>query len=169
MEWLVHGAAVHVPLALGVLFPFLYLGALWSRGADWLPAQIWKVLWIFGVVQIVSAGLAYSSGERSKILSGAEATKILVHENLAFNFLAVWLGIVLLLTVVAWVKHAMAAKIAHAFLLALLLVQIFICVDLGKVGGSLLSTSAGRTGGVQIPKHDTLPLDDTAKFAMIRV
>lgn len=138
IESLNHGATVHIPLALGVLFPIFYIGCIFSRQANWFPFRIWYALWCLGLFQVASIWMALSSGEHAKVLSAADTNLIMRHEYLAFDFLKIWIGIALLLTMIVWVRQVIVVRVVHGLLFSLLVVQIFICINLGRLGGNLL-------------------------------
>lgn len=138
MEFLTHPAAIHVPLALAILFPFIYGGTLWATMKKWLPEKFWYAVWCLAFTQIVSLLLAYSTGERSKVFSAAAAEQILEHERLGIVFSVGWLLILGLLTVVARTKSSLVRRVTHLFLTALLLGQVPLAIQLGKLGGALV-------------------------------
>jgi hypothetical protein len=138
MEWLAHAATTHVPLALAVLFPVFYIGCLWATVSNWLPAKIWYPLWLLVVIQLGSLFFAFSSGERSEVLSAAGHEQIMKHEHLAVEFIAAWIGILVLLSVAILAKKKPIQRTAHVFLLAFVLAQIFIGIYLGKAGGAMV-------------------------------
>lgn len=137
-EFLAHPAAVHVPLALAVLFPLFYLATLWATLTNWLPMRLWSVLWWLGLVQITSTMLAYLSGEKSKFLSAAAQEQILAHERLGLVLVVLWFFILTFLTVILSTKQKIIWNTANALLIGLLLTQLVIAFQLGKIGGALV-------------------------------
>jgi|GEM_PF-4701542 len=138
MTWLSHGAAIHIPLALAILFPIFYAGCLISTRTGWLPVRIWRALLALGVLQVATLLLAYASGERARILSSGDPSVISRHEALAFWFTAVWIAALLPLLVSQITTHKALKLSAHVALVFLLFVQAALALWLGHLGGSLI-------------------------------
>lgn len=136
LELIPHGAAVHFPVALGVLFPLFFFGVLWAeRRRKWSP-DVWIAVALVSVIQIVSILLADQTGERAEFFSTGANEAIERHEELAEVFTWLWVAITVPLVLRIWLP--LARRFAVKLVVGLLLLgQLGLVLYLGKIGGQL--------------------------------
>ncbi len=130
-----HSAMVHVPLALSVLFPVVYIVTLYGVSRQHMSVQIWRYHAVMQLMLLLSSGVAYWSGLNSKFLSPADQALISNHEQLAAVFV-----LLVVASNMAMVMHIfrLRSQLALKILtVALLLVQAGLAIWLGHLGGQL--------------------------------
>lgn len=137
MSFLHHSAAVHLPLAVAVLFPFAYLIIIVAIHTKWLPKRVWWLLMGFAPAQIVSLLLSYRTGVRDSVVSEATTELIQQHRALAWNFTIVWC-ILWVLVLIVFLAPPRLSRLAHWLTLILLVGQLIWAIQLGQVGGKLM-------------------------------
>lgn len=149
---LFHPKLVHVPMALGVLMPFIALGLLlaWRRG--WLPPRAWWVAVALQGVLLASGVVALRSGEaeEDRVESVVAEAQIEAHEEAAQVFvlgsavvLAMMLGAGVLAARGAGLPAAAAATVGT-------LVVLGLGYRTGQAGGELVyrhGAAAAYTSG----------------------
>lgn len=131
-----HSAFVHVPLALAVLFPGMYLTTFWAVKKSHLAFNIWYGALALCVVQLSSSLLAYFSGEYAEVLSAADPDLIESHEHFGAMFMLLW--VLISVAVAALCLRPKLSNKIHPVTLLLMLIQLVIAILLGRVGGSLI-------------------------------
>ncbi len=131
-----HAAAVHMPIALAVLFPVFYGVAWWCTSKDLLPVRIWYGLWALAAVQVVSIIYAIYTGERAEFLSAGNHQLIEQHEHMAENFRAVAIAVFLGLSL-ALALTGIKRTVLHSILMLLLIGQLILAFYVGHMGGEL--------------------------------
>lgn len=137
MELLAHPAAVHVPLALAVLFPVAYAATLWAVIVGWLPKRIWYGLVAMSVIQIVATLLAYFTGTRSVMYAVGDPALILHHAQLGRVFILLWIIMLPPIIAIARSNSRIVWRTANVILVALVVGQLVVGIALGKAGGAL--------------------------------
>jgi hypothetical protein len=132
-----HAAAVHIPLALAVLFPGFYWSALWSTNRRLMPDRIWFAIWILSTVQVLTIVVALITGEQAEFLSAGSQTEMERHEHFAYGFLALWIVVFAALCASMW-KTKLRTLEFHFALSAILVAQFVLALFIGHIGGSLL-------------------------------
>jgi len=138
LQLLPHPAAVHIPLALAVLFPAFYLAAWWSVKRNLMPARLWTFLWALALVQMITLGLAYISGEHAEFLSAGSQVRIDRHEQLATIFSIMWFCIFVALSLGVW-RAGLRTAAFHVAVSAILTGQLLVALWLGHIGGGLVN------------------------------
>ena len=137
---LFHPKLVHVPMALGILMPFIAAGLLvaWWRG--WLPRRAWALAVALQAALFASGLLAMRSGEaeEDRVEKVVPEPAIEAHEEAAEVF--VWSGAaVLAVMAAAQLLGSRRAGLAAATLATLgTLVVLGLGYRTGKAGGSLV-------------------------------
>ena len=135
-QWIPHSAAVHMPLAIAVLFPVFFAAAWWTTRRGLMPERIWLGLWALSAAQVASTVLAFFSGEHAEFLSAGSQVLIEKHEALAEKFLWVWVAIFVVFTATRIPRFNKLALWTVALLIA---VQLILAVQAGHAGGQLLN------------------------------
>ncbi len=152
ISFLPHGALVHIPMALAVLFPMMYMGLLIGEARAWVSRPSWLALCFLAVIQLVSSGLAYWSGASAKILSAAQPEHIEKHETYAQFFILIWVLITLVMILDQWLRtrpvpsknHRLTTSLLRGVSVLLIVIQSIVAIPLGKVGGALVKESSHR-------------------------
>lgn len=137
MNLLHHSAAVHIPLALAILFPLAYFTIALSLMTGWLPRRTWVLLMGLVGVQWVTLGLAYKTGTRDGLFSEASTELVNQHQQLAENFSLLWLMIGVVVPL-AFLLPRRWPVLCHIVLLILMAIQLTWAVQLGRAGGKLV-------------------------------
>jgi hypothetical protein len=133
-----HAAAVHIPLALAVLFPGFYWASWWTTHKRLMPERIWTALWILAAVQLGTIGMALASGESAEFLSAGSHAQIEQHEHFAVSFAVAWALTFLTLSLALW-KTNLRTTLFHSLVSGLLLAQFLLAVWTGHIGGGLMN------------------------------
>lgn len=136
-EALPHSASVHVPVALGVLMPPLFLSVWIAVRRGWLPHRIWIGLGALAAVQCAAIGFALLTGERAEFLSAANGDLVERHEHAAQALGPLWLVLTLGIAWVAW-RRTMD-RVLLALLLGLAVGQAVLTAYAGHLGGHLMN------------------------------
>jgi hypothetical protein len=132
-----HPVLIHVPIALGILMPFLFglLFFLIKRGQ--LNEQVWFVFWASALVLVVTGGLAFWSGtEQAKFSMGNEEW-LTTHQNASFWFFVVSIGIFIAATFQRFVFKMRAWQL-ELLILALLILNSALVTWAAHFGGLLV-------------------------------
>ncbi len=137
---LFHPKLVHVPMALGVLMPFVAGGLLFAWWRKWLPARAWFLAIALQAILLGSGVLALRSGqaEEDRVERVVAERFIERHEEAAELF--VWAGggaLVLMLVAGALGSRRSGLPTAAAATLGTLLVLV-LGYRAGQAGGSLV-------------------------------
>lgn len=137
MNWAIpHSAAVHLPIALGLLMPAFAGSAVVATKVRWMPHGIWTVLALLGLIQCGVLALAWFTGARAGFLSAANTALIERHEHAALALVGLWALATVLLGVIAW--RPALSRVWYAAVLLVLFVQMALTVATGHLGGQLL-------------------------------
>ena len=138
MVWLHHSAAVHIPLAIAVLFPITQIMLLVLIQRKHLPVHTWILNWVICGIQIVALGIAYITGLRDLNLSSSSIELLNKHQQLADYFIVLWIGISILLPLSFRLQKKKWQVLCHFLLFGFLVGQFVLAIQLGQVGGLLV-------------------------------
>ncbi|MGZ3723874.1 MAG: hypothetical protein ACXVA9_13115 [Bdellovibrionales bacterium] len=133
-----HAGLVHLPLALAIVIPRLYLIAWISVRKNWLGANIWYVVLFFTTLQLGAIGAGWWSGERAEFLSSAAHDAIKSHEKFAENFFWVWGAILFAMGAMIYFRKSKNAFAFNIGILILFCVQFYLGLKVGHAGGDLV-------------------------------
>jgi len=138
MEALHHSAAIHIPLALAVLFPGLHLiiGIMITLGK--LPKLSWLILLGLSLVQLLTARFSFLTGMRDRALSASSQDLLAQHQHFATQFIWIWVGLTATLFMAYLPSNRHVVRAAHAILIILLALQFFWAIKTGETGGQLV-------------------------------
>jgi hypothetical protein len=137
---LFHPKVVHIPIALGVLMPFITGGLALAWWRNWLPWRVWFVAVILQAVLLTSGVVALRTGEteEDRVERVVPERLIEAHEEAAEVF--VWASggvLVMMLVAAAFGTRRSGPAIAAAAALGTLLV-LAAGYRTGQAGGSLV-------------------------------
>jgi hypothetical protein len=136
-ELLRHPATVHIPLAIAVLFPFAYLVTVYVVKVNWFSKQLWYGLLAMSVIQILSTLLAYKTGNQASAFAVGDSELLARHADLARWFLFMWIVMVGVIILLTRSSSALRWRVSNFILITLIVAQLFVAIQLGKVGGAL--------------------------------
>lgn len=133
-----HSAAIHIPLALAVLFPLLHVLFFTLVKFKFFPARAWLVLWGLVAIQLVTSFLSYFTGQRDRVFSAADPDLLAQHWELACVFMWLWAAIFVFLPLAHGLRRPTWTAFFHVILVVLLLAQLVYGIWLGQIGGKLV-------------------------------
>lgn len=125
-------------MALAVLFPLSHLMVLFCIKIGFLPSRVWALQWFIGVLNLMALWASFATGQRDITMSSAPLELLSEHKHLAQQFLYVWSGIFLLMPVAFRARRRIWSLLFHGGLLVLLASQLWLAVQLGRVGGKIV-------------------------------
>ena len=134
-----HSAAVHIPLALAVLFPLAHVARLILTRTGFLPHRTWILLWALCAIQVATSGLSYISGQRDRALSSAASELLNSHQEQALLFTLLWVAILAIYPDGSWLrKRRWLVALHHLTLISFLVAQLVVAISLGHLGGKIV-------------------------------
>lgn len=133
-----HSAAVHIPLAIAVLFPMGYGAIYWMIKFGGLAERAWILMWGLAGIQIANTVLAYRTGLRDRPFSPAPAEMLSRHEYWGLIFMCLWVLIAAILPFGYLWAHRRSGKWVHGVLLILMAAQLASALQLGHLGGQIM-------------------------------
>ena len=139
-----HPKVVHLPIALGLILPFLTLGLLIAWKRAWLPKRTLVIALILQSLLVASGAVAMQTGEadEDRVERVMSERPIETHEELAEVFVWTEVGV---LGVLALGLLIPAEAVATALLSAAIL---------GSAVGGILTVQVGEAGGALVYKHN---------------
>lgn len=125
---------VHVPLAVSVLMPLLWLGLVYFTRKGQLPPKVWTLFWLFAIALNGSNALAFWTGQSDAHTSSAPEHLLHAHEEMAVLFVACGVA---LLGLSAWKAFWPPRREwpINLVLLTMILVNLYFAVRVGHLGG----------------------------------
>lgn len=138
-----HPAVVHIPIAIGLLIPFLALVIFIGIKKEFFTSKTWVLVVLLQMIVVVSSVVALRTGENEehtveKVINEEIIEK---HEDLGKK-VPIASGVILIVTILGLIKNqkfATAAQIASL---------------LGMLGTAVLVYQAGHSGGELVYKHN---------------
>ena len=137
-----HGAAVHVPLALAVLLPPLFILTWIGIERKKLTRLSWFFPWCASLIQIATSEAAVWTGSRDKILSAGDTVLVAQHETYGQYYLYLSCILFLVFTVLLCKKWPARVSLVICFCLVVgFILQTYLAFHLGHLGGQILEGS----------------------------
>jgi len=142
-EWLFHPKTVHMPLALGMLMPWVAGGLLIAWWRKWLPARAWLIAVVLQALLASSGWVALRSGqaEEHRVEKVVDDDFVHRHERAAERFVWASAGVLLLMALALPLLSRRVGAIAATV------------ATLGTVVVFALGYRTGQAGGELVYRH----------------